>query len=143
MVDALSSSSDTRRHGVVVAIRRADGRWLCVRRAANLERAPLKIGMPGGEVEPGETQEQAIAREMMEELNVVVRPLRRVWDFDWPDRPWRLFGWLAEITGGELKPNPAEIAEVHWFTAEEAAGHPDALPTMGALVAALAEALAS
>ena len=129
-----------RRLGVVVAIRRKDGRWLCVRRAAGLERAPLKIGMPGGEVEKGETQEQAVAREAMEELGIVVRPLRRVWTFDWPDRPWRLFGWLSEIVSGQITPDAREIAEVHWLTAEEAASHPDALPTMGALMAALAEA---
>lgn len=125
-----------------MAVRRGDGRWLCIRRAATVERAPLKIGMPGGEIEPGETQPQAIAREMREELGVAARALRPVWELDLTDRPWRLFAWLTEIDAAELRPDPSEVAEILWLTADEASNHPDALPTMPALMAALMEAVA-
>ncbi len=131
-----------RRRGVIMAIRREDGRWLCIRRAAGVPRAPLKIGMPGGEIEPGESQEAAIAREMMEELGVAARAIRLVWEIDLPDRPWRLHAWLTEIDAVELRPDPREVAEVMWLTAEEAAAHPEALPTMPALMEALVHAVA-
>ena len=129
------------RYGVVIACRREDGRWLMVRRAATVQRAPLKVGFPGGEVEPDETQEQAVVREALEELGIIVRPVRRVWEYDWPDSPWYLYGWLAEWTGGQIIANPHEVAEVLWLTAEEGSSHPDALPTMRSLCDALTVAL--
>jgi 8-oxo-dGTP pyrophosphatase MutT (NUDIX family) len=119
-----------RRQGVIMAVRRADGRWLCIRRGAGVSRAPLKIGMPGGEIETGETQEQAVVREMREELGVVARPVRLVWQKDLDDRPWRLFAWLTRIETGDLRPDPHEVAEILWLTAQEAAAHPEALSTM-------------
>lgn len=125
------------RYGVVIACRGPDGRWLMVRRAAGVERAPLKVGFPGGEVEPGETQEQAVVREAREEVGIEVRPVRCVWEYDWPDSPWYLYGWLAEWVGGEVRPNPLEVEEVMWLTDEEGACHPDALPTMKSLCVAL------
>ena len=128
------------RRGVVIACRREDGRWLMVRRAPTVERAPLKIGFPGGEVEPGETQEQAIVREAMEELGIIVRPVRCVWEYRWAQSPWMLYGWLADWTGGELIPNPHEVAEVLWLTLHDGACHPDALSTMKSLCDALGAA---
>ena len=118
-----------RRLGVVMAVQReADGRWLLVRRAATVERAPLKIGFPGGEIEPGETQEQAVVREMQEELGVAAAPLHRVMMYDLPDRPWRLYLWTTQLLDEVLRPDPGEVAEVMWLTAQEGSDHPDALP---------------
>ncbi|MEX0742448.1 MAG: NUDIX domain-containing protein [Phycisphaeraceae bacterium] len=133
------SSEPVKRLGVVVACEREDGRWLMMRRSAQVLRAPLKIGLPGGEIEPGETQQQAVIREMHEELNLRVEPTCCVWQYDLPDRPWRLYGWRARIVGGVLRPDPAEVAEVHWLTAEEAAAHPDALPTNALIMAVLSD----
>lgn len=120
---------ERRRLGVVMAVRReSDARWLLVRRGAAVERAPLKIGFPGGEIEPGETQEQAVIREMQEELGVAARPVRLVMIYDLPDRPWRLFLWLTELLEQALRPDPREVAEVMWVTPREGSDHPDALP---------------
>ena len=126
------------RIGVVIACRRDDGRWLMVRRAAGVERAPLKIGFPGGEVEPGESQEQAVVREAHEEVGIEVRPLRCVWTWERWLTHWRLFAWHCQWIGGAPRANPAEVREILWMTAEEGAAHPDALPTMPSLCAALA-----
>ena len=105
-----------------------------VRRAAGLTRAPLKVGFPGGRVEPGETQRQAVVREAREELDLEVIPLRCVWRYYWSIRPpthsWMLWAWLAEMTTTTLRPRAEEIAEVIWLTPEEGMAHPDALPTM-------------
>lgn len=121
--------SRERRIGVVLAACRADGRWLLVRRAAGLERAPLKVGLPGGEVHPGETPVQALHREVREELGVTVELLAPFIEHDLPDRPWRLHGWLGVIGSQSLRPDPREIAEILWLTPQEAIDHPDGLAT--------------
>lgn len=130
-------SPPTLRHGVILALPRDDHRWLVVRRAAGVERAPLKLGFPGGEIEALETQPQALVREANEELGIEIEPLRLIWQYDLPDRPWRLHAWLVAHTSGDIVPNPAEVAQVLWMTLDEAAAHPDALPTMPLLCAAL------
>jgi 8-oxo-dGTP pyrophosphatase MutT (NUDIX family) len=125
-------------HGVLFACRRAgDGRWLLIRRGAALERAPGKVGFPGGEVHPGESQAAAVVREAWEELGIEVRPARCVWRHEWPDRPWVLFGWLAEWRGGAPRPDPDEVAEVLWLREDEALRHPDAVATLPAFFEAI------
>jgi 8-oxo-dGTP diphosphatase len=121
---------------VVAAIRRADERWLMIRRSS-IVAAPLKVCFPGGAVERGETLETAIVREMREELGVEVKPLRQCWRWEAPDRPLTLWGWTAELIGGELNPDPAEVAETLWLTADEAVNHPDAMASNRDFVACL------
>jgi mutator protein MutT len=127
-----------RRVGVVMAVGRSDGRWLMIRRSAQVSRAPLRVAFPGGEVEPGETQEQAVVREMREELGVRCTPLAHVLAHDLPDAPWQLNVWLARIDDAELVPDPREIGEVMWMTPEEGSTHPDRLPACGIFFEALA-----
>ncbi len=132
---------DGKLHGVVAAIHRAaDNRWLLVRRSATVA-APLKVCFPGGGVEIGESIEAALIREMREELGVAINPIKHCWTWEAPDRPLKLFGWIAELAVGtvELRPDPAEIAEVLWLTAEEAISHPDALSSNRSFVACLLE----
>jgi mutator protein MutT len=127
-------------HGVVAAVRRdRDGRWLCVRRSAHVA-APRRVCFPGGGVDAGETPEQAIVREIREELGIAVRPLRHVWTWAAADRPLRLLGFLCEWTAGDLRPDPAEIEEVLWLSGEEVTHHSDAMPTNRDFVLALESA---
>jgi 8-oxo-dGTP diphosphatase len=128
---------DGKVHGVAVAVRDERGRWLLVRRSATVA-APLKVCFPGGAVEIGESQHDAAVREMREELNAVVRPIRCVWRWDYSEANVLLFGWLAELCDGDIRPNPAEIAECFWLTLDEAISHPDALPTNRYFLEALA-----
>jgi 8-oxo-dGTP diphosphatase len=128
--------SDGRVHGVVVACRREDGRWLCIRRSAFVT-APLKVCFPGGAVEQGETQEAAVIREMTEEIGIAVRPKQCIWRWDSPATELTLWGWTADWDLCELKPDPMEVAEVLWLSGAEAAGHVDAMATNVSFVAAL------
>ena len=56
---------------VVAAIIQHEGKTLCVQRGpARFDYIHYKFEFPGGKVEPGETGEQAIMRELKEELNI-------------------------------------------------------------------------
>jgi 8-oxo-dGTP pyrophosphatase MutT (NUDIX family) len=127
---------DGRIHGVVVACRREDQRWLCIRRSRHVF-SPLKVCFPGGTIELGESQEQAIVREMQEELGAVVEPIENVWRWDKPESNLTLWGWTARLVAAELKPNPLEVAEILWLTSEYAAEHPHGLPSNRLFVACL------
>ena len=88
-----------------------------------------RVCFPGGAIEVGESQEEAVVREMKEELGVVVRPVKNVWRYDAADRALTLWGWVAEVESGEIVPDPQEIEEVLWLTGDEGSGHVDGLPT--------------
>src|SRR5215210_2618109 len=123
---------DGRVHGVAVALRRDDGRWLMVRRSANVG-SPRKVCFPGGTIEAGESQEEAVVREMREELGLEVKPLKRVWKNDFTDKPLTVFGWVAQLrVEGRFRPmtiNRDEIKEVLWLAGDEGALHADGMPT--------------
>jgi hypothetical protein len=78
---------------------------------------------------------------MREELGAEVVPLRCVWQHFFPERPLTLWGWLAELRSPVLIPEPQEVHEVLWLTADEALRHPDILPHTDAFMAALLRAL--
>jgi len=135
-----SARQDARREGVVVACRQTDGHWLLIRRSATV-RVPLRVCFPGGWIDAGESQADAVVREMREELNAEVVPIRCVWRHVFGEPPRVLWGWLAELTTTTLTPNPAEVHEILWLTVDEAVHHPDVLPYTDAFLAALLSAL--
>jgi mutator protein MutT len=103
----------------VVAVLRREGRLLVIRRAEGIA-APGAWCFPGGAIEAGETVEQALIREIVEELGVAIRPGRQVWQWRRPDGGLLLHWLLAEFDDdGPIVPNPAEVAEARWVTAEE------------------------
>jgi 8-oxo-dGTP pyrophosphatase MutT (NUDIX family) len=106
-----------RKRGVVAVIREGD-RFLVIRRS-QLVRAPGMYCFPGGAIEPGETEEQALTRELSEELSIAGRPIRRLWE---SITPWgvHLAWWLADIdAAAQIIPQPAEVESCHWLTAIE------------------------
>ena len=54
-----------------------DGKFLIVQRG-HTSRHALKWEFPGGKIEPGETEEDGIVRELKEELNIETRVLQRM-----------------------------------------------------------------
>ena len=62
---------------VVGAMIEKDGRYLITQRAPTAT-LPLLWEFPGGRVEPGETDEEALARELEEEMDISVRVGERV-----------------------------------------------------------------
>jgi 8-oxo-dGTP diphosphatase len=134
---------DGRLHGVIVAITRDDGRLLCIRRSLHVHPAPGKICFPGGGIEIGESQPDAVVREMKEELGIDVEPVRQCWRWESPDSPLVLWGWIAQWIAGELRPDPAEVGDVLWLMPDEAGNHTEGLPTNRDFVNCLAHEAAS
>ncbi|MCA9137811.1 MAG: NUDIX domain-containing protein [Planctomycetales bacterium] len=126
--------STRRKKGVVGVIFR-DARLLIIRRALTVT-APGKLCLPGGAIEKGETEEQALVREMQEELAIDVSPkelcFRSV-------TAWgtNLAWWHASMDLS-VHPiaNPDEVADVFWMTRDEVRNAPDLLPSLPPFLAA-------
>lgn len=120
-----------------VAVIVEDERFLVIRRAPGIAAAG-KLCFPGGGIEAGETEQEALVRELREELGTVVRPLRRVWR---SVTPWNvhLAWWLAERSDLHPPvPHLDEVAEYFWLPHRELAAHPDLLYSNGEFLAAVA-----
>ena len=83
-------------------------------------------GMPGrrfsvlaGFVEPGETLEEAVSREVREEVSASVRNVRYFASQPWPFPHSLMLGFTARWEMGELKPDGVEIGEAGWFSPRE------------------------
>lgn len=76
-----------------------------------------------GFMEPGETAEQAVHREVAEEVGIRVCNLRYVSSQPWPFPHSLMLGFHADYAGGEITPDPAEIADARWWSL-------DALPAI-------------
>lgn len=88
---------------VTAAIICKDGKFLICQRPKG-KNCELLWEFPGGKIEPGETGEQCIVREIQEELGVTLRVLRKLTDvvYKYPDRTVHLHFYITEIESGEL-----------------------------------------
>ncbi|MEC6833377.1 NAD(+) diphosphatase [Photobacterium toruni] len=72
-----------------------------------------------GFIEPGETAEQCVAREVLEETGIAVKNIRY---FD--SQPWAfpsnlMLGFIADYAAGEIKPDYEELTDAMWATADK------------------------
>ncbi|MEE2937283.1 MAG: NUDIX domain-containing protein [Planctomycetota bacterium] len=120
------------RRGVVGVIFRDD--CLLVIRRSMTVAAPGMLCLPGGGIELGESEPEALVREMQEELAIDVDPIQLCWR---SVTAWgtNLAWWLAHLDD-EVTPvaNPAEVAEFHWMTVEQIRGADNMLPSLPAFM---------
>lgn len=102
----------------VIAVLRKDDRFLAIRRGPGVI-SPGWWTFPGGRIEPGESEEDALRREMREELGIDVTPVEKVWECDTDDGDFRLHWWAARTDAEELQLEPSEIEEARWVTPGE------------------------
>jgi 8-oxo-dGTP diphosphatase len=122
---------------VAAVIERADRRLLIGQRRAH-DTSPLKWEFPGGKVEPGESEEQALARELHEELGGTLRRAALIGrsEFEYPQRGVVAVSFFAAtLEPGELQPRAFQ--QIAWALPRELANY-DFLPANARLVAELA-----
>jgi 8-oxo-dGTP diphosphatase len=102
----------------VVGVIRREGRVLVIQRGPGV-RMNGYWSPPTGRIEAGESQVQAVVREMREELGLEVRPLAKVWESQTDDGSFLLHWWLVEEDGHELRLNASEVSAAVWVNAEE------------------------
>jgi NAD+ diphosphatase len=103
----------------VVIVRVVDGERLLLGRQ---ERWPEgRYSVLAGFVEPGETLEEAVRREVREESSVEVGEVGYVASQPWPFPSSLMIGFEAVARGGEPRPGDGELADVRWFRRDEVA----------------------
>jgi len=134
-MDPSPNSLEPVRYGVVAVVPRG-GQLMVIRRSAHV-LAPRAICFPGGGIEPGESEPEALIREIQEELAVEILPERCLWR---SVTAWRiaLSWWLASLPpDASPVPNPAEVESIHWLRPDEILAHPDLLQGNGGFLEAI------
>ncbi len=78
-----------------------------------------------GFVEPGESLEECVAREVMEEVGVNITDITYVGSQPWPFPHQLMIGYMARYVDGEIRIDEQELDDAQWF-------HVDALPELPA-----------
>lgn len=68
-----------------------------------------------GFVEPGETLEDAVQREIMEEVGIRVQNIRYFSSQPWPYPDSLMIGFIADYAGGEIRVDGVEISDAGWY----------------------------
>jgi NAD+ diphosphatase len=104
---------------VIMLVTDPDDRCLLARNAAWPGK---RVSILAGFVEPGESAEQAVIREVAEEVKIKVTNVRYVGSQPWPMPRSLMLGFRAEAPAGqEITVDAEEIAEAYWFGREELA----------------------
>jgi NAD+ diphosphatase len=97
---------------IIVLVRRGDTMLLA--HSANFPAAFYST--LAGFVEPGETLEECVAREIREEVGIEVADIRYFGSQPWPFPHSLMIGFTATHAGGEIQVDGREIADAGWFT---------------------------
>ncbi len=77
-----------------------------------------------GFVEPGETLEECVRREVREEVGIELADVRYFGSQPWPFPHQVMIGFEATWGGGEIEIDPVEIKEAGWFSVDDLPPHP-------------------
>ena len=108
---------------VIVAIERGDEILL----ARGPRFAPGRYALVAGFVEAGESLEDAVAREVREEVGIAVDEITYVASQPWPFPHSLMVGFLARHAGGEIRVDDDEIEDARWFRVDALPGIPQRL----------------
>ncbi len=100
---------------VIVLIRRGEQALL----ARNATFPRPWFSTLAGFVEPGESLEEAVIREVKEEVGIDVDDVRYFGSQPWPFGRSLMIGFTAKYAGGEVRADGTEIAEARWFDRDE------------------------
>ncbi|KPQ27812.1 MAG: NAD+ diphosphatase [Marinobacter excellens HL-55] len=123
---------------MIVVIRR-DDRFLLARSSRVTRNFYSLIA---GFVEPGESLEQAVVREVKEETGLDVNNIRYQSSQPWPFPHQLMVGFIADYQGGELCLQEDELADAGWFCADDHPPIPPETTIAGRLISALKDEIA-
>jgi NAD+ diphosphatase len=106
---------------VIMAV--SDGERLLLGRQASWP--PGMRSVLAGFVEPGESLEEAVAREVKEEVGIEVEDVRYHSSQPWPFPGSIMLGFNAHALSTEIRLSPEEIAEAAWYTREQLRASPE------------------
>ncbi|MBX9403301.1 NUDIX domain-containing protein [Lysobacter sp. BMK333-48F3] len=116
-------SAGEHRIGLVGALLMRDGQVLLGLRAGFKRLAPNRWDMLGGHVEPGESPEQALRRELEEEAGVRIRACAELAELERGGIALRVY--RVDAWDGEPQACGDEHRCLHWFEPAQAAERPD------------------
>jgi NAD+ diphosphatase len=99
---------------VIVLIR--NGNKILLARSPNFPSSMYSL--IAGFVEPGETAEAAVEREVWEEVGIKVKNITYFGTQSWPFPNSFMIGFTAEYYSGEIRPDGFEIEDAKWFSAD-------------------------
>jgi 8-oxo-dGTP diphosphatase len=102
-----------------MAVIEREGKFLFGRRAAWKKTAPGYWCPISGKIEAGETEEEAVAREVFEEVGLVVEATKKLDSFITRDKSAHLHWWRVKILSGEATLKSDENSELRWVTLGE------------------------
>ena len=112
-------------YNVVAAVVCHDGKYLCMQKGkTKFEYTSYKWEFPGGKIEPGETPQQALARELMEEMEYPVEVGEELVtvNHEYPDFSITMTAFLCTPNGDANGFNRREHADSKWFSKDELKG---------------------
>lgn len=102
---------------IIVRIDRGNERLL-VRHRRHQTSAPQMHTLVAGFMEPGETAEEAVCREVLEEVGVIVRDPQYCFSQSWPFPHSLMLGFTAQYVSGEIKLDNKELVGAGWFSVD-------------------------
>ena len=100
---------------IIVAIRNGDKLLM----AKHSYHENIRYALIAGFVEPGETIEEAVHREVLEEVGVKIKNLQYQRSQSWPFPNSLMLGFTAEYESGNIKVDGDEILRAEWFKKDE------------------------
>lgn len=91
-------------------------------------------GLIAGFVEAGETLEEAVQRETMEEVGLKVKNIKYFSSQPWPFPHSLMIGFTADYESGEIEVDGAEIAHAKWFEVNDLPEMPSRISIAGELI---------